>query len=384
MMSFTVRGWCPTALRPMLSGDGFLVRVRPREGRLTSAQASRLAKLATTLGNGLIDLTGRANLQIRGVRERDRQALAAALDRLSLVDADGEREAQRNILVAPYWREGDCTQLLAAELECALAAASVGLPEKFGFAIDCGQMRVLAQAPADIRIERGAQGGLIVRADGAQEGCAVAQEEAVPTALALAKWFATSAQRRGRMATHIAGGAKLPRAMAGSARPAPEMDTPCPGVVVGGTLVAFAFGQLQSETLALLATLAPGLRMTPWRMLLIEGLYEVPQLDGVLTRPDDALLRVTACTGAPGCPEAQADTRRLATALAAHIPADARLHVSGCAKGCAHPLPSSVTLVGTANGFDLVRDGCARDVPDMYGLYPAQILAKIGALWGGH
>ena len=26
-MSFTVKGWCPGALRPMLSGDGFVVLV---------------------------------------------------------------------------------------------------------------------------------------------------------------------------------------------------------------------------------------------------------------------------------------------------------------------------------------------------------------------
>ena len=383
MSGFAVRGWCPSALRPMLSGDGFLLRVRPRGGRLTSAQASSLAKLATALGNGLIDLTGRANLQIRGVRKRDQDALAALLDRLSLVDANAECEARRNILVAPFWREGDPTQLLGVELERALAATSLRLPEKFGFAVDCGQMRVLVQAPADVRIERGAQGGLIVRADGAQGGRAVTHEEAVPTALALAKWFATSAEGRRRMATHIADGAELPRAIAGSARPAPAMDTPSAGVVAGGTLVGFAFGQLQSKTLELLATLAPGLRMTPWRMLLIEGLNEVPQLNGVLTRADDPLLRVSACTGAPACREAQADTRKLAAALAAHIPADAHLHVSGCAKGCAHPGPSSVTLVGTANGFDLVRDGSARDVPDMCGLDPARVLADIGALLGG-
>ena len=383
MSSFPVKGWCPSALRPMLSGDGFLVRVRPRGGRLTSAQALSLAKLATTLGNGRIDLTGRANLQIRGVRERNQDALAAALDRLALVDANAEREAQRNILVAPFWREGDATQLLALELEWALATAALGLPEKFGFAIDCGEMRVLAQAPADIRIERGAQGGLIVRADGTQEGRAVAHEEAVPTALALAKWFVASAKGRGRMATHIADGAKPPRAIWGSAGPAPAMDTPSAGLVDGGALVGFAFGQLQSETLEIFATLAPGLRMTPWRMLLIEGLNEMPQLSGVLTRADDPLLRVTACTGAPGCFEAHADTRKLAAALAAHIPADAHLHVSGCAKGCAHPGPASLTLVGTANGFDLVRDGSARDVPSRCGLDPARLLADRGALLGG-
>ena len=29
MSAFEIKGWCPGALRPMLSGDGLVVRVRP-------------------------------------------------------------------------------------------------------------------------------------------------------------------------------------------------------------------------------------------------------------------------------------------------------------------------------------------------------------------
>ena len=382
MTRFAVKGWCPSALRPMLSGDGLVMRIRPRGGRLTSAQASGIAELAATYGNGLIDLTGRANLQIRGAREQDRDALAAALDELGLVEADAELEAQRNILVAPFSREGDDTQLLAAELERTLAEGPLGLPEKFGFAVDCGEARMLAQASADVRIERGAQGGLIVRADGAPQGRAVAHEHAISTALAMARWFAASGGARDgrrRMAAHIAGGAKLPHVLAGGVAPAHGAAPGSPGIHTCGALVGLAFGQLQSETLAFLAGLASGLRMTPWRMILVEGVREIPPHDGLVTRAGDPLLRIAACTGAPGCPEAHAETRKLAAALAQHVPLDARLHVSGCAKGCAHPGPCRVTLVGTRHGFDLVRDGSARDVPALRGLDPA----TIGALMGG-
>ncbi|MEO6855833.1 MAG: hypothetical protein ABI410_07150, partial [Rhodoferax sp.] len=61
------QGWCPGALRPMLSGDGLVVRVRPYAGRLTPAQAAGIAALARQHGNGMLDLTSRANLQLRGV-----------------------------------------------------------------------------------------------------------------------------------------------------------------------------------------------------------------------------------------------------------------------------------------------------------------------------
>src|ERR1700760_3583444 len=147
MSGFEIKGWCPSALRPMLSGDGLVVRIRPRGGRLSSAQALGIADLAARHGNGLIDLTGRANLQIRGVSVEGHARLIAGLAQLGLIDTDAELEAQRNILVAPFWRDGDETETLTAELERVLAGRSLGLPQKFGFAVDCGAGCVLLEAP---------------------------------------------------------------------------------------------------------------------------------------------------------------------------------------------------------------------------------------------
>jgi precorrin-3B synthase len=385
MSAFEIKGWCPSALRPMSSGDGLVVRLRPRGGRLSSAQAAGIAELSARHGNGLLDLTGRANLQIRGVSEENHEALIEGLDRLGLVDANLQSETQRNILIAPFWRDGDDTSALAAELEEVLASRSLGLPEKFGFAIDCGVERMLAQAPADIRLERGADGGLIARADGASQGHSVTRRDAIETVLSLAAWFVASggAQNgRGRMAAHIVDGARLPDDLVGDTVPAATITTPHPGLCEGGALVGLALGQVQSATLAHLATLASGLRMTPWRMIFLEGSREMPGHEGLVTHANDPLLRVVACTGAPACPEAFAETRELATSLALHIPADARLHVSGCAKGCAHPGPAAITLVGTADGFDLVRNGSPRDIPAMRGLSREEILADRSVLTG--
>jgi precorrin-3B synthase len=383
MNRFTIKGWCPSAYRPMLSGDGLVVRVRPRGGRLSATQASGLADLAARYGNGLIDLTGRANLQIRGVSTAGHEPLLGALAQLGLIDADEATEAQRNILIAPFWNGGDDTHLLAAELERALAASHLDLPAKFGFAVDCGSERALARAPADIRIERRSDGGLIVRADGAEQGRAVERDSAVGEALSLAKWFLESGgarSGRGRMAAHLASGAKLPHVLAGNAWPAKLMARPGPGLVAGGALVGSAFGQMESATLKFLGCLAPGLRLTPWRMILVEGLSKMPQHDGLVMRADDPILRVTACTGAPACPQAHTETRVLAAALAPYVTGDARLHVSGCAKGCAQPGASSITLVGTDDGFDLIRDGGTRDVPAARGLDPTKILADPAVL----
>jgi precorrin-3B synthase len=382
MTAFAIKGWCPSALRPMLSGDGLVVRLRPRGGRLSSGQAVGIAELAQRCGNGLVDLTSRANLQIRGVRKDSHESLVIGLDRLGLVDDDQAMEAQRNIVVAPFWSEGDDTHALAAELERALAVRRLGLPEKFGFAVDCGPRRVLAQASADIRIERDVDGGLIVRADGAQQGHAVTRVGAIEATLSLVEWFAASGgirDGRGRMAAHLAHGAKLPDALAGKAKPASVASSPNPGIHPGGALIGLGFGQMQSDTLGFLSGLATGLRLTPWRMILIEELHEMPRHDGLVTRADDPLLRIVACTGAPACPEAHTETRKLAAWLAPHLAPDTRLHVSGCAKGCAHPRASDVTLVGTPNGFDLVREGSPRDVPAKRGLSASDVRALVGA-----
>ena len=384
MSAFEIKGWCPSALRPMLSGDGLVVRLRPRGGRLSSAQAAGIAELSARYGNGLIDLTGRANLQIRGVREESQEPLIEGLDRLGLVDAEFYSETQRNVLVSPFWNESDDIQALAGELERALAQRPLGLPEKFGFAVDCGESRVLAQAPADIRIERGVGGRLIVRADGAPCGRTIGREKAIAAALSLAEWFVASGGvrgGRGRMVTHLAT-TPLPDALAGETEPAPMMASPHPGIYRGGALVGLAFGQMQSATLNHLSTLTSGLRMTPWRMIFLEDLREMPMHESLVTHANDPLLRVIACTGAPACPEARAETRMLAASLAPHIPEDATLHVSGCAKGCAHPGLSAVTLVGTTDGFDLVRDGSPRDVAEMHGLTRAQLLSDPHMLMG--
>lgn len=374
-----IQGWCPGALRPMLSGDGLVVRVRPRGGRLSPVQALRIADLAARFGNGLIDLSARANVQVRGVSAATHPALMAGLAGVGLIDASAEAEAARNIVVAPFWERGDGTQDLAAGLMQALARPDAPrLPGKFGYAVDTGPVPVLRDVSADIRLERVA-GRLVLRADGALTGAEVTPDTAVAAAMELAEWFVQSGgvrDGRGRMAALLARGARLPvpfEAVAVQARVA--APPPRPGLCAQGALVGFDFGQMNAATLAALAALGP-LRVTPWRMLLIEGATGRPDLPGLITRGDDPMLRVIACTGAPGCGQAHQPTRPLARAMARLVPPDAQLHVSGCAKGCAHPAAARLTLVATPNGFDLIRDGTAASVPVLRGLTPEGLAAR--------
>ena len=358
MTGFAIKGWCPTALNPMLSGDGWLVRIKPPLARLSPFPAQGLAQAALTCGNGLIDLTTRGSVQLRGISEADHPALIDALEALDLINAPSA------LTVTPFWHAGDSTEGLANHL--AEAMNLTGLPDKFGFALDSGPHPVLTDTSADIRVERDATGGLILRPDGSPHGRPVDADTLSAAALDLTRWFITTGgvqNGRGRMAAHLA---RVPLPAGFTTLPAKTAPLPDPGPTPQGALFALEFGQIRAETLNLLAALGP-LRVTPWRMLLIEG-ANAPDLPGLITTPNDPIRRVTACAGAPFCPQALQPTRDLARQLAPLILPGQHLHVSGCAKGCAHSGPADLTLCGTPDGFTVIRNGTARDKGEVTGV----------------
>ncbi|MCE8521490.1 cobalamin biosynthesis protein CobG [Ruegeria pomeroyi] len=361
-----VQGWCPGAHRPMMSGDGLVVRVRPRLARLSVAQALGLCALADRFGNGTIDLTNRANLQLRGVGEADHQPLLAELAALDLLDGEPGIEVRRNILFSPLYTHGDLTERLGRELTARLGELPA-LPAKFGFAIDTGAGRLLSGDSADIRLETGGN-GLILRADGMATGREVTEGEAIDRLIELARWFADRYAPDTRRMARLVKAVPLPAIWQG-VKPVPVGEPPAPGDTALGPLYGAAFGQLPAQSLAALLrdSGAVALRVTPWRLILLEGAQAIPAPDFV-TRTGDPLLTTDACPGAPYCPQAQAETRDLARALAGRV--SGSLHVSGCAKGCARMGAADITLVGNGGQFDLVKQGRAGDEPCQRGLTP--------------
>ena len=357
MTGFVVQGWCPGALKPMMSGDGLVVRIRPRMARLTVAQARGVAAAALTHGSGLIDLTARANLQLRGIRPAAHLALLDDLTTLDLLDANAEVERHRNLTVSPYWT-GEGWEPLAHAISTLLTSHAFScLPNKFGVTLDLTQPMVLQDVASDIRVEWH-QNGWLIRPDGFATGAVVqGVNEATDALRRLLKWFLARGVTDGRGRMAALAGQHLPQ---GFDRPmTPALHKPAPGPHPAGYLVGLEFGQMRAETLAALAN-SP-LRITPWRMILIEGAASAPNLPGLITAADDPRLKVTACTGAPGCPQALQPTRDLARRLAPQVPPGQHLHVSGCAKGCAHPAAADITLTATAQGYTLIRNGRAAD-----------------------
>jgi precorrin-3B synthase len=235
MTAWEIKGWCPGALRPMQSGDGLVVRLRPPLGRLSPTQAKAIAEAAKTHGNGIIDLSARANLQLRGVSEASHPRLIDDLRAQGLIDPDIETETLRNLIVTPF--HDAQTTALAGTLTVALARMPK-LPGKFGFALDTGPRPVLSQASVDIRVERSQNGGLILRPEGHPLGQPLT--DLAEDTIAMAEWFVGNggiADGRGRMAALIARGLVPPNC---TIEPADALPTPLPGLSPDGALVALA------------------------------------------------------------------------------------------------------------------------------------------------
>lgn len=373
----TVKGWCPGAYRPMMSGDGLIIRVRPRMGRLSAAQVLGLCKIAQTQANGTIDLTNRANLQLRGVDEAKHQDVLDALLGLGLLDKTPEDEARRNIIVAPVRDQNSPSERLATELANRLSELPL-LPAKFGFAVDADGPRQLANAPADIRIETAAS-GIIVRADGSPVGQSVTEATAIDAVIALAHWFCGSkADDIRRMAPHLAN-VPLPTEFA-HVTTGPCATDLTPGPVDQGYVFGAPFGCLPAADLADLMhqTNATHFTVTPFRQFILNTI-SAPSNTPFITAPNDARLIIDACTGAPACPAATINTRIAANTLAPKLNGKT-LHVSGCTKGCARPRAADVVLVGNDGAFDLVQNGHPWDVPMLRGLTIDQAAKEIGRL----
>lgn len=362
----------------MQSGDGLVFRVRPRKAQVTAYQAMGLAELALRYGSGAIDLTNRANLQIRGVSGDDTQAMIEGLTVLGLLDPDPRVEMRRNILMAPFWQQGDDTDRLETRLVSGLSSLPE-MPAKIGYAIDTETYSILGRASADFRFERG-EHGLVLRADGCALGRSITVDTAMDALQDMAEWFV---KRRGddrRMAA-VVQRIGLPEEWQ-TDRPNPAQRVPELGVWDQNgdqpyTLFGATYGQIEAKKLIQFAQ-QPGvetLRITPWRMLAVEHGENLHPC-GLLTKGEGAALNIRACIGAPNCPQASVATRE--PWLKQVRPANKIVHISGCDKGCAHPKPADVVLVGRDGAFDLVCQGTAWDSPVETGLSLKEALKRGG------
>lgn len=282
----TRRDRCPGVLRPWPASDGALVRIRLVGGQLTLTSLRALTRVAESYGTGDVHLTGRANLQVRGLPLIDRSLPAEVTDALvatGLVPHPAH-DLVRNILVSPQsgLAGGRCDlRPVAARLDEAIcaSAALTELPGRFLFALDDGRGD-LADHAADLGVHALDASTVQLRFGSTGWGETVLLDRAPEHLVALARSFLDRRRHEAgdsQAAWHVEelGGDLSPRRprdprTRASTGPLPfgpvpgGIHLPAPEGVISPTLVARIL-QIAGTTSARTVV------VTPWRGVLIPG-----------------------------------------------------------------------------------------------------------------
>ncbi len=95
------RSICPDIYHPAIARDGLLTRLRIPGGRLDVAQCLATIHLLETTGLEYIQVTNRANLQLRGLAEDLSRQLLGQLADCGLAASNREIDGIRNIMLSP-------------------------------------------------------------------------------------------------------------------------------------------------------------------------------------------------------------------------------------------------------------------------------------------
>lgn len=367
------RGACPTLDDPMRVADGLLARFRP-VGGLMSSQVAALADAAEAHGNGLIEVTARGNLQIRGLSEASAPAFREAL-----ATAEIAAEPAPAIEFSPIAGEDPKgvadPRALAGRLRavCEAVLAEGPLSPKLSVVLATGGQVLLGGLKADIRLVAGSEGWAL-ELGGTLLG--LLQEAEIPDAVAniLKALQAVGPRARAsdldptRISSELSG-----------LSPLVHMSVRPTGAVVGplslasgapGLRIGLPFGQVRGRQMGELARLmeehgVAEARTAPDRTLVLVGFSVGALRDlapalataGFRTRPDAEAARLSICSGAEKGPNGIIQAAELAQALFAVDPelvdGSFHLHVSTCAKGCPHAGRPGIVLDG--NGLRLYR-----------------------------
>jgi precorrin-3B synthase len=390
---------CPGALRLHAAADGMLARVRLPGGMLSGAQLRSLRELAEEFGDGHLELTSRANLQIRALKQGDSPALAARLRSVGLLPST-THDNVRNIAAPPV--SGARLRALVARLDLAIQADAglAALPGKFLFALghvplaaDVAAIpvgppppRTAGSPPSRTAVPGQGPGRQLfaIRFAGHDTGLRTGFDDVVPVLIAAAHAFLAEreAQREGGAAAwrlrELADGparvsARVADALGLTPVPIPVaalVEAPAPGDLIG--VVPQEDGRCAVATLVPLGRLdgvpmralevADLLVVTPWRGIVVA---DVPPeaapawadrlaAAGLAVAPGSPWSGVTACAGRPGCAKSLADVRADAAAAARFVDG-LPVHWAGCARACGSPAGRHVRAEATGDGYVITR-----------------------------
>lgn len=374
---------CPGVLDPHPAADGLVARIRLPGGAVTPMQMQALAAFAADHGDGFLELTGRANVQVRGVTDIDDDAVVGLRDAGLL--PSGAHDRVRNTMVSPLSGRlgglGD-VRTLGRDLDAALVddPELAALPGRFLFGFDDGHGDVLAHGP-DVGVLAVGADTVEVLLGGRRTGRLVAPHDAVAVVLDVARAFVRVRADRWRVGdldaetsavlSDIVEAATHP--VIGEPTPVVPHDGPIvgwfdqdDGAVLLGAVVELA--RIPARTAEFLAAIDHPIVITPDREVLVcdlaegvaEAVVRVLAPMGLVYDASSPWARVSACAGSPGCARSHADVRgalveHVATGEAAEV--GDRQHWIGCERGCGSPHGPHLRVEAGPEGYTRRRTG---------------------------
>ncbi|MEG4990217.1 precorrin-3B synthase [Microcoleus sp. BR0-C5] len=409
LLALTDLPTCPGLFYGSQARDGVLSRMRIPGGILNAQQCRTIADLADQYSTGCLQVTNRANLQIREVNSEIAPEVWNRLQELGIASRRVEVDPIRNIMASPTagldrQQLLDTRPLVKAWDDYLQTHSELSeLSPKFSIGLDGGEsvsiqalrndillaaQRLSTQSEIVFRLHLNGDTGILIQ----ESQCILVLAALASTYLEytknrpridgkkprlrhlLADWGAESYLERVErnlpfLLQFTSGTSPQNRQDASSEKslsphrhlgihPQRQSDLSYMGI-------ALPLGRLESKQLRNLANLAQNLasgtlRLTPWQNLLISDipnsqLFEVKQqiadlgLHSSATRLDSCLV---ACAGSSGCASAATDTQSHALSmvrdLAQKLTIDQpiNIHFSGCQKSCAQHQPIDITLVG--------------------------------------
>lgn len=391
------RGACPSLAAPMITGDGLLVRLRLATPALSVAQYRLLAHAAQKHGNGVIEITARGNLQLRGITPESLAPLAADIDAANIPVESGvaietpplsgldPSESAEIVTIASRLRE----RVRALDPQPTLAP-------KFAIVIDALHGPGLDLLTADIRLtprlnEQNALLWTVAVAGTLETAGPVAElqtDAAIDAVVELIRTISSiGPNARARDLDFDPLDARLhwepDERLRSINRHVSAIGVFPLAEGMNALGLRMTFGQTQAADLIAFLDVAERcytseIRLAPDHTLMLLGLAAdaiAPlksaaedhgfRIDG--TAPEN---NIAACAGEGACASAFYKTKSLAGDLVQLAPdlldGSMTVHLSGCRKGCSSPGKTGITVVGAPMGYGIVVNGSASSEPVAY------------------
>lgn len=379
-------------MRIVPAHDGGLARLRLAGGELSARAAHAVAEASRRCGSGVIEVTNRANLQLRGIRDDAQAQLVALAVGAGLGPSSETGDDLRNLMLSPL--ASDDTRALAFELIDAMQndANLHALSPKFALQLDGGEPLAMLDHVHDLwlasldhthtRYAFGFAGSMPHRFNDMPALGSIARDDFVPFVMRVLHTFlalASPDEKRMRNLLERVGEAAFVDALdlslenADTWRRAPvdaSLRLGAHSLASGNMHYVGAqtrLGRLNAATFDAIADLSASharsrILVTPWQSVLLP-LVEASQMPYVLERLDELGLatdakapyaRLIACTGSSGCIKSFSDTKADARLLAPLLPENIEVHLTGCTRSCAAARPVEATLLAVDPGrYDL-------------------------------